>query len=102
MYSIQLFYSVCWDTVLAQWFVVIRCTLYVVQILWCPVHGVRCVLQYVYGAVVYSMVATVWFMIAVVAIVYKSSCTVYGCTGYTNCVYASVVLCTVLCTVLAL
>ena len=81
------FYSVCWDTVLAQLFVVIRCTLlYVVQVLWCPVHGVRCVLQYVYGAVVYSMVATVWFMIAVVAIVYKSSCTVYGCTGYTNCV----------------
>ena len=63
---------------------------------WCMVHGVRCVVQYVYGAVVYSMVATVWFMIAVVAIVYKSSCTVYGCTGYTNCVYASVVLCTVL------
>ena len=46
VYSV--FYSVCWDTVLAQLFVVIRCTLYVVQVLWCPVHGVRCVLQYVW------------------------------------------------------
>ncbi len=87
VYSVQLFYRVCWDTVLAQWFVVIRCTFHVVQVLWCPVHGVRCVLQYIYGVVVYSMVATVWFMIGVVAIVYKSSCTVYGCTGYTNCVW---------------
>jgi hypothetical protein len=49
------FYSVCWDTVLAQWFVVIRCTLYVVQVLWCPVHGVRCGLQYVWcGGVQYG------------------------------------------------
>jgi hypothetical protein len=24
------------------------------------VHGVRCLLQYLYGAVVYSMVATAW------------------------------------------
>jgi hypothetical protein len=71
----------------------VHCTLY-------KYYGVRCMVfgacYSTYGAVVYSMVATVWFMIAVVDIVYKSSCTVYGCTGYTNCVYASVVLCTVL------
>ena len=104
VYSV--FYSVCWDIVLAQWLVVM-CWLYIVRCtssygrVWCTVHGVRCLLQYVYGAVVYSMlvcIATVWSMMAVLAIVYKSSCTVNGCmhTGCTNCVYASVVLCTVL------
>lgn len=63
VYSV--FYSVCWDTtvVLAQWFVVAY-TLYIVRStssygrVWCMVHGVRCLLQYVYGAVVYSTVAT--------------------------------------------
>ena len=69
MYSIQLFYSVCWDTVLAQWFVVVRCTLYVVQVAmgvsgacgaWCSVPAT------VRGAVVYSMVATAWSVCMVV------------------------------------
>jgi hypothetical protein len=43
VYSV--FYSVCWDTVLAQSFVVIRCALCMVHGAWCMVHGAWCMVR---------------------------------------------------------